>query len=55
MGVVEGFFNRTASEETTPVNEVMDEMVSVLRNAGAVVGSVNESVYNAAALAAFDV
>lgn len=55
IGLVEGFFNRTASNETTPVNDVMSHTISVLRKAGATIVSVNETVYNATALAAFDV
>jgi hypothetical protein len=29
FGLLEGFFNRTESKETTPVNNVMNQMVSV--------------------------
>lgn len=55
LGLVEGFFNRTASDETTPVNSVLGDMVSSLQAAGVTVVSVNESVYNATAIAALDV
>lgn len=55
LGLLEGFFNRTASNETTPVNEAMDDMVSVLRRAGATVVSINDIVYNATAIATLDV
>jgi len=55
FGLIQGFFNRTASNETTPVNDVMADMVSTLEAAGAMVVSINEAVYNATALAAFDV
>ncbi len=34
FGLLEGFFNRTSSNDTKPVNDAMDKMVSVLRNAG---------------------
>ncbi|KAH6678313.1 amidase signature enzyme [Halenospora varia] len=52
FGLLEGFFNRTASNETTPVNNVMSSMVSVLLSAGAEVVTVNETLYNATAIAA---
>ncbi|KUJ20364.1 amidase signature enzyme [Mollisia scopiformis] len=55
FGLLQGFFNRTASNETTPVNQVMDNMISVLEAAGATVVSVNETVYNATAIATLDV
>ena len=55
FGLVQGFFNRTASNETTPVNTVMDDMVSILQSAGATIVSINETVYNATAIATMDV
>jgi Asp-tRNA(Asn)/Glu-tRNA(Gln) amidotransferase A subunit family amidase len=55
FGLLQGFFNWTASNETTPVNNVMNEMVSLLQSAGATVVSINETVYNATAIAALDV
>lgn len=55
LGLVESFQNRAASDETTPVNDAMTNMVSVLRDAGATVVSVNDpSLYSAASLAALD-
>jgi Asp-tRNA(Asn)/Glu-tRNA(Gln) amidotransferase A subunit family amidase len=50
FGLIETFFNRTASNETSPVNNAMDEMVSTLKAAGAVVVPINDSVYNATAI-----
>ena len=50
FGLISGFFNRTASNETTPVNRAMDTMVSRLQTAGAIVVPINESVYNATAI-----
>lgn len=47
LGLIEGFFNRTATEETTPVNEAMDRVVSALTAAGATVINVNDPIYNA--------
>ncbi|TVY85031.1 putative amidase [Lachnellula suecica] len=55
FGLIEGFFNRTASEETTPVNTVMENTVSTLKRAGATVVSIYETVYNATAIASLDV
>lgn len=55
FGLLQGFFNRTASNETTPVITVMDEMASLLESAGATVVSVIETVYNATAIASLDV
>ncbi|KAF2103497.1 amidase [Rhizodiscina lignyota] len=54
LGLIEGFFNRTASTETTPVNEAFDKMVSRLTAAGATVVSIKESIYNSTAIQAFD-
>lgn len=56
FGLLEGFFNRTSSSETTPVNDAMQNHVAKLRAAGATVVSINETVYNASAIgAALDV
>ena len=56
FGLVEGFFNRTASNETTPVNDALDAIVTALTGAGVTVIPVNESVYNSTALSsAYDV
>jgi Asp-tRNA(Asn)/Glu-tRNA(Gln) amidotransferase A subunit family amidase len=55
FGLVQGLFNRTASSETTPVNNIMDDMVSVLQSAGATIVTINETVYNATAIATMDV
>jgi Asp-tRNA(Asn)/Glu-tRNA(Gln) amidotransferase A subunit family amidase len=55
FGLVKGFCNRTVSEETTPVNEVMDGMVSMLEAAGATVMSIDDAVYNATEIALLDV
>ncbi|KAK5017422.1 hypothetical protein LTR16_002318 [Cryomyces antarcticus] len=50
LGVLNGFFNRTASNETTPVNAAMDAMLAKLRSAGAVLVPINETIYNATAI-----
>ncbi|KAH8812264.1 amidase signature enzyme [Xylogone sp. PMI_703] len=55
LGLLQGFFNRTSSTETTPVNEAMDHMVSLLKAAGAIIVPIAETVYNATAIQALDV
>lgn len=52
LGLVQGFFNHTASDETTPVNRVMQELVGKLQDAGATVVNVTEAIYNATAISA---
>lgn len=52
FGLLEGFFNRTASNETTLVNNVMASMITVLQLAGAEVVTVNVTLYNATAISA---
>ncbi|KAK5135856.1 hypothetical protein LTR08_004505 [Meristemomyces frigidus] len=54
LGLIEGFFNRTASSETTPVNDAMAQLTAKLRGAGATVVSITDSLYNATAIAALD-
>lgn len=54
FGLLEGFFNRTASNETTPVNSAMDNMVSRLRAAGVNVVSISDTIYNTTAIQALD-
>lgn len=56
FGLIEGFFNRTQSDENTPVNDVLDDMVSTLTAAGASVVPITEPIYNSTAIsAAYDV
>lgn len=50
LGLVQGFFNRTASSETTPVNEIMRTMLQKLEAAGATVVNITEDIYNATAI-----
>ncbi|MCJ1252808.1 hypothetical protein MMC24_000614 [Lignoscripta atroalba] len=50
LGLLNGFFNRTAANETTPVNDVMDTMIQRLQVAGAIVVPINSSIYNATAI-----
>jgi Asp-tRNA(Asn)/Glu-tRNA(Gln) amidotransferase A subunit family amidase len=56
FGLLEGFFNRTSSNETTPVNDAMSKHVAKLRLAGATIIPVNETIYDAnKIIAALDV
>lgn len=50
LGLIEGFFNRTASSETTPVNEAMANITAKLRRAGATIVPITEDIYNATAI-----
>lgn len=50
FGVLEGFFDRSITNETTPVNEAMNRTISILQQAGAVVIAINDSLYNATAI-----
>ena len=53
FGLIEGFFNRTATNETTPVNDAMSDVVAALTAAGATVVSINDkATYNATAISA---
>jgi Asp-tRNA(Asn)/Glu-tRNA(Gln) amidotransferase A subunit family amidase len=54
LGVLNGFFNRTASNESTPVNIAMDTLMSKLSAAGAVLIPIHETIYNATAIGALD-
>lgn len=50
LGILEGFFNRTASDETTPVNEAIDATISTIIAAGATVIPIRSPIYNATAI-----
>ena len=52
FGLIEGFFNRTSSPETTPVNTVMDSILSTLTAAGATIIPITSSIYNTTTLLA---
>ena len=55
FGLVEGFFNRTASNETTPVNQAFDDMTAALTIAGANVIPITSKMFNSTAIStAFD-
>ncbi|KAI9817421.1 MAG: hypothetical protein M1827_001030 [Pycnora praestabilis] len=56
LGLLSGFFNQTSSNETTPVNMVINAMVTKLQSAGAIIVPINETIYNATAISnSFDV
>ena len=52
LGLVEGFFSRTTTNETTPVNDAMDHVASILTAAGATVVKIDDPIYNATAIQA---
>ena len=52
FGLLEGFVNYTASNETTPVNNAMSHMTAKLQRAGATIVPITESIYNASAILA---
>ena len=52
LGLVEGFFNRAISSETTPVNDAMERVVSILEAAGATVINIDDKIYDAPAILA---
>ncbi|KAL9064795.1 MAG: hypothetical protein Q9161_008650 [Pseudevernia consocians] len=55
FGLVEGFFNRTSSNETTPVNQVVDDMTTALTSAGVTVVPITSNIFNSTAIGnAFD-
>ena len=52
FGLVEGFFNRMNSSETTPVNEAMANMTAKLQDAGATIVPITEGLYNSSRIGA---
>jgi Asp-tRNA(Asn)/Glu-tRNA(Gln) amidotransferase A subunit family amidase len=52
LGLAVTLFNRTAGDETTPVNDAMDAFVSRLQAAGATIVPINESIYSSSAILA---
>ena len=55
FGVLNGFFNNTVSDETTPVNEIMGDVVSRLTAAGSEVVNITEAIYDTLTIANLDV
>lgn len=54
FGLLEGFFNRTVSDETDPVNQAMANMTAKLQAAGATIIPITDEMYNATAIARLD-
>ncbi|KAL9535994.1 Glutamyl-tRNA(Gln) amidotransferase subunit [Sphaerulina musiva] len=54
FGLLEGFFNRTVSDETDPVNQAMANMTAKLQAAGATIIPITDKMYNATAIARLD-
>ncbi|KAK1783779.1 amidase signature domain-containing protein [Copromyces sp. CBS 386.78] len=52
LGVLNGFFNHTAGEETTPGNQVMEQVLRRLEAAGAQLVNITDPVYDAVVIAA---
>ncbi|KAH6855188.1 amidase signature domain-containing protein [Chaetomium sp. MPI-CAGE-AT-0009] len=55
LGLLHGFFNHTASAETTPVNNIMASMVAKLTATGAEVVNITDPFYDTLAIAKLDV
>ncbi|KAL6246312.1 hypothetical protein RBB50_006548 [Rhinocladiella similis] len=50
IGVLEGFINRTATNETTPVASAMSAVLTLLQSQGATIINITDPVYNATAI-----
>ncbi|KAI9652317.1 MAG: hypothetical protein M1831_006864 [Alyxoria varia] len=50
LGLVEGFFNRTPSEETSPVNKAMQDTVNMLKEAGSTIVPLQDEMFNSSAI-----
>ncbi|KAL7622245.1 hypothetical protein AAE478_007749 [Parahypoxylon ruwenzoriense] len=55
IGLLDGFFNHTPSDETTPVIDTLASTVEFLKSQGAEIVNVTESIYDTSALAKLDV
>ncbi|KAI2468354.1 amidase signature enzyme [Annulohypoxylon bovei var. microspora] len=55
IGLLDGFWNHTESNETTPVNDALASTIAFLKSQGVEIINVTESIYNASAIAKFDV
>ncbi|KAF3061025.1 Glutamyl-tRNA(Gln) amidotransferase subunit A 2 [Daldinia childiae] len=55
IGLLDGFWNHTASDETTPVIDALKSTIDFLESEGVEIINVTESIYNASSLADFDV
>ncbi|ROW10127.1 hypothetical protein VMCG_02096 [Cytospora schulzeri] len=52
LGLLQGFFDFTDGNETTPVNNVLATLVGKLQSAGATVVNITEAIYNTTAISA---
>ncbi|MCJ1412267.1 hypothetical protein MMC19_006360 [Ptychographa xylographoides] len=50
LGILNGLFNRTTSEETTPVNTNMDFIIARLQSVGVIVIPIDDIIYNTTAM-----
>ncbi|KAI1380359.1 amidase signature enzyme [Hypoxylon crocopeplum] len=55
IGLLDGFWNHTPSDETTPVIDALASTIDFLKSQGVEIINVTESIYDAAAIAKLDV
>ncbi|KAI1387462.1 amidase signature enzyme [Hypoxylon trugodes] len=55
IGLLDGFWNHTASNETTPVNNALASTIEFLKSQGVEIVNVTDKIYDASALANYDV
>ena len=55
LGLLDRFFNHTPSAETSPVNELMENMMSSLRRSGVEIANITETIYDITDISALDV
>ncbi|KAI1801932.1 amidase signature enzyme [Daldinia bambusicola] len=55
IGLLDGFWNHTASDETRPVIDALASTITFLKSQGVKIINVTEPIYNASALAQLDV
>ncbi|KAI0113213.1 amidase signature enzyme [Daldinia grandis] len=55
IGLLNGFWNRTASDETTPVIETLESTINFLKSEGVEIINMTEPIYNTSSIADFDV
>ncbi|KAI0849765.1 amidase signature enzyme [Daldinia vernicosa] len=55
IGLLDGFWNHTVSDETTPVIDALESTIDFLKSEGVEIINVTESIYNASSLADLDV
>ncbi|KAI2628794.1 amidase signature enzyme [Hypoxylon sp. NC1633] len=55
IGLLDGFWNHTASDETSPVIDALASTIDFLKSQGVEIVNVTESIYNATAIAKLDV